>query len=101
MLRLCKRIRGKTKTISVVCLITTNLRGEPWGRKPCRLKAGGRFATSCRPTPPRNAGRGVSVGTPEIGFGHLSGGRNSLKTGINTENISFSGVHPTGGSGDF
>jgi len=92
--------KGK-KPSSGQSLIKAALRGEPWGRKPCRLKAGGRFATSCRLTPPRNAGRRVWTGTPEMELGHPSGGQKLLNVGLNIENTGSSGVHPKGGPEDF
>lgn len=42
--------------------------GEPGGRKMCRIKAGGRFATLRPATPPRRAGRGFSIGGRNFNF---------------------------------
>ncbi len=53
--------------------------GEPWGRKRCGLKAGGRFAPSCSSHRPATRVGYVSAGTPKSGAGHLLGGQNPLK----------------------
>ncbi len=49
--------------------------GEPGGRKVCRIKAGGRFAPPGQRTPPRRAGRGLSVGGRFYPFLAVKGGR--------------------------
>jgi len=73
--------RGEKKKITAgsECKSFSEKRGEPWGRKQCGLKAGGRFAPSCRLTPPRNAGRDILPGAPKLEVGHLMGGQNLLK----------------------
>ncbi len=50
---------------------------EPGGRKMCRIKAGGRFATLRPATPPRRAGRGFSIGGRNFHFllGQVVGNR--------------------------
>ena len=42
--------------------------GEPGGRKKCRIKAGGRLCAPLPATPPRNAGRGFSIGGRNFNF---------------------------------
>ena len=42
--------------------------GEPGGRKKCRIKAGGRLRVPRPATPPRRAGRGVSIGGRNFHF---------------------------------
>ncbi len=54
---------------------TNNQRRKPRGRKKSRIKAGGRFGTPGQTTPPRRAGRGLSVGGrfyPPSGCGRWS-----------------------------
>ena len=41
---------------------------EPGGRKKCRIKAGGRLRVPRPATPPRRAGRGVSIGGRNFNF---------------------------------
>ena len=71
--------------------------GEPGGRKKCRIKAGGRLHAPLPATPPRNAGRGLSIGGRFYPLLAVPGGRNEEKQRKNRPVSIFSKVAVTGG----
>ena len=71
--------------------------GEPGGRKKCRIKAGGRLRAPLPATPPRNAGRGFSIGGRFYPLLAVPGGRNEEKQRKNRPVSTFSKVAVTGG----
>ena len=73
-------------------------RGEPWGRKRCRLKAGGRFAPACPKHRPAMRVVDVQKGAPKWDVGHLLGGSNPSQLCISLSKTRLFRGHLSGGS---
>lgn len=90
----CERVLSFKMQTQNVCR-HLNLWGEPWGRKPCRLKERGRRASPLRRTPPRNAGRGtIFIGVSFCSLGSASESCSEENHTYRGKRRSKAGPHP-------